>query len=58
MRRTSTSISINIHWNPVKHDWAKQAANWPHSSFHHYVKLGVYPLDWGYAGEFDLDAGK
>jgi putative transposase len=47
-----------IHWNPVKHGWVKQVADWPYSSFHHYVKLGIYPLSWGYAGEFDFDAGE
>jgi len=33
-----------IHWNPVKHGRVKQVADWPYSSFHHYVRLGVYPL--------------
>ena len=35
-----------IHYNPVKHGHAKRVADWPHSRFHHYVKQGVYPLDW------------
>jgi putative transposase len=47
-----------IHWNPVKHGRAKQVADWPYSSFQHYVKLGVYPSAWGHAGEFDFDAGE
>lgn len=47
-----------IHWNPVKHGWSKQAADWPYSSFHHYVRLGVYALTWGCAGVFDFDAGE
>ena len=50
--------SKRLHWNPVKHGWAKQVADWPYSSFHHYVKLGVYPLAWGHADEFGLDAGE
>jgi len=47
-----------IHWNPVKHGLVEQVSDWPHSSFHHYVKLGVYPLAWGHAGKFDFDVGE
>jgi len=47
-----------VHWNPVKHGWPKQAADWPYSSFHRYVKLGIYPLDWGGAEEFNFDVGE
>ncbi|MEQ1636413.1 MAG: transposase [Methylococcales bacterium] len=43
-----------IHWNPVKHGWVKQVAEWPHSSFHRYVEQGVYPLDWGHTGDFGI----
>jgi putative transposase len=35
-----------IHYNPVKHGWVEQAADWPHSSFHRYVALGVLPVNW------------
>ena len=35
-----------IHFNPVKHGWVKQVADWPHSSFHQYVKQGMLPPDW------------
>lgn len=35
-----------IHYNPVKHGHATKAVDWPHSSFHRYVRSGVYPLDW------------
>ena len=35
-----------IHFNPVKHGWAKRVRDWPHSTFHRYVRAGVYPLDW------------
>jgi putative transposase len=47
-----------IHWNPVKHGKANRVADWPYSSFHHYVKLGVYPSAWGHTGAFDFDAGE
>jgi putative transposase len=35
-----------IHFNPVKHGWVKRVADWPHSSFHDFVRLGQYPLEW------------
>jgi len=35
-----------IHWNPVKHGYAPAAADWPHSSFHSYVRRGIYPASW------------
>ncbi len=40
-----------VHINPLKHGLVKQAADWPWSSFHRYVKMGIYPPDWG--GEVD-----
>ncbi|AEG00037.1 REP-associated tyrosine transposase [Methylomonas methanica] len=39
-----------IHWNPVKHDYVKKVVDWPYSSFHHYVKQGIYSNDWGVNG--------
>jgi putative transposase len=36
-----------IHYNPVKHGWVSQVAQWPYSSFHRYVRRGVLPDDWG-----------
>jgi putative transposase len=36
-----------IHFNPVKHGLVKRVRDWPHSSFHRYVRLGVLPQDWG-----------
>jgi len=35
-----------IHGNPVKYGWLKCVKDWPHSSFHRYVKRGIYPLNW------------
>jgi putative transposase len=29
-----------IHFNPVKHGWLSRFADWPHSSFHRYVRSG------------------
>ena len=42
-----------IHFNPVKHGHAKQAQDWPYSSFQHYVRLGRYPVNWAWADEGD-----
>ena len=36
-----------IHYNPVKHGHVTRVMDWPHSSFHRMVRLGVYPEDWG-----------
>jgi putative transposase len=36
-----------IHFNPVKHGLVSQVCDWPHSSFHQYVKRGDLPSDWG-----------
>ena len=35
-----------IHFNPVKHGLVQHAADWPFSTFHRYVKEGVYDADW------------
>jgi len=35
-----------IHYNPVKHGLVPQASDWPHSSFHRYVRDGLLPRDW------------
>jgi len=31
-----------LHYNPVKHQLVKQVKDWPYSTFHRYVKQGVY----------------
>jgi putative transposase len=36
-----------IHYNPVKHGYVTKAVDWPYSSFHRYVRSGVYASDWG-----------
>ena len=36
-----------IHYNPVKHRLVKNVHMWKHSSFHKYVKLGLYDKSWG-----------
>jgi putative transposase len=39
----------HIHYNPVKHGYVSAAKDWPYSSFHRYVRLGLCLLDWGAA---------
>ncbi len=36
-----------LHYNPVKHGLVKSVKNWPYSTFHRYLKEGVYSEDWG-----------
>jgi len=40
-----------IHFNPVKHGHVQHLGDWPHSTFHRYVRDGVYAQDW--AGAID-----
>jgi putative transposase len=40
-----------VHINPVKHGYAARVQDWPHSSFHRYVKDGALSIDW--AGQVD-----
>lgn len=35
-----------IHWNPVKHGYARCPHAWPYSSFQKWVRAGRYPQDW------------
>ena len=35
-----------IHYNPVKHGYVECPNDWAWSSFHRYVRNGVYPADW------------
>ncbi len=35
-----------IHYNPVHYGLVEDLAAWPYSSFHRYVRDGIYPADW------------
>jgi len=35
-----------IHFNPVKHGHVSKVQDWPYSSFHRIVQLGICPEDW------------
>ena len=47
-----------IHWNPVKHGWSERAADWPHSSFHAFVRRGFYGNDWAGPPDEAINAGE
>jgi putative transposase len=36
-----------IHFNPVKHGLVTRVRDWPYSSFHRYVRVGLLPDHWG-----------
>ncbi len=42
-----------VHFNPVKHGYVTAVAQWPYSTFHHWVRAGVYPSDWCGDGRSD-----
>jgi hypothetical protein len=44
-----------IHITPVKHRLVARVRDWPYSSCHCMVKLGLYPEDW--AGDVSHDGG-
>jgi hypothetical protein len=35
-----------LRYNPVEHGQVTRAADWPYSSFHRYVRSGIYNLEW------------
>ena len=47
-----------IHFNPMKHGYVPRVADWPYSTFHRYVKHGMYPLDWGGIRAEHFDVGE
>ncbi|WP_419866559.1 hypothetical protein [Methylomonas koyamae] len=46
-----------IHYNSVKHGYCRQVSDWPYSTFHRYVKDGLYSMAWGVSVD-DLVAGE
>jgi REP-associated tyrosine transposase len=47
-----------VHYNPVKHGHVTAVAQWPYSTFHRWVKAGVYPVGWGGDSVTDVPAGE
>ncbi|MGF1548760.1 MAG: transposase [Thiotrichales bacterium] len=45
-----------IHFNPVKHGYAKRPAEWRYSSIHRYIREGIIDANWGCAVDFDQEA--
>jgi putative transposase len=45
--RDFTAHMDYVHRNPVKHGLVTRVVDWPYSTFHRLVELGVYPVDWG-----------
>jgi putative transposase len=35
-----------IHFNPLKHRHVQRVVDWPYSSFHRAVAMGLYPRNW------------
>ncbi|MDI6797500.1 MAG: transposase [Desulfatibacillaceae bacterium] len=44
-----------IHYNPVKHGVAKAPVEWPHSSFHKFVKEGKVHPSWAKGGLMEME---
>ena len=46
-----------VHYNPVKHGLVRHVKEWPHSTFHRYVKQGLLNADWGGVRIADVSDG-
>ncbi len=46
-----------IHYNPVKHGMVKAPRDWEYSSFHRYVRQGIYDQEWGAEGTISFGTG-
>lgn len=42
-----------LHGNPLKHGLIERVVDWPWSSFHRWVRRGLYPADWAGTGVDD-----
>jgi len=38
----------------VKHGYVKRVMDWPYSSFHQFVKRGIYSNDWGSNEQYEI----
>ena len=47
-----------IHYNPVKHGWVTRVIDWQYSSFHQFVKRGIYTAEWGAVVNLPYDFDK
>ena len=46
-----------VHYNPVKHGLVTAPKDWEYSSFHRYVRAGLYDAMWGTMDEITFDSG-
>jgi len=46
------------HINPLKHGLVEHVSDWPFSTFHDYVKRGIYPLYWATSPVVPTDVGE
>ena len=46
------------HFNPVKHGLVARVGDWPYSSFHRFVRAGMYPAEWAAAVSETADFGE
>ncbi|MBC7750918.1 MAG: transposase [Candidatus Saccharibacteria bacterium] len=44
-----------IHYNSVKHGHVLKVSDWVYSTFHRYVRQGVYPVNWTNDGLTDFE---
>ena len=47
-----------IHFNPVRHGLVDSVRAWPFSTFHRFVKQGIYSADWGALEEDESNFGE
>ncbi|MFC3816766.1 transposase [Lysobacter sp. GCM10012299] len=59
--RSEADLSAHVdyvHINPMKHGLVSRVCEWPHSSFHQYVRRGELPEDWAGVTEFAKGFGE
>ena len=44
-----------IHWNPRKHELVNRVRDWQWSSFHRFVRGGMYDVNWGGIAPSSID---
>jgi putative transposase len=44
-----------IHYTPVKHGHVRHVRDWPYSTFHRFVSVGIYPVDRGGDASIEID---
>jgi putative transposase len=47
-----------VHFNPVKHGYAKRASDWPYSSIHRAIRRGWMTEDWAADVNVSVEAGE